>query len=363
MSDVVTTVTYNNSVERQEAHNYSPAIPAVMFGAGVLGNGLALLVLFLSTKTKKRTVFYRLVGLLGVVDLAGTVALSPVTLLQYSRHDRWYGGQPLCDYYSYMMIFFGFTTMFIVAIMALDRYLALIHPYFYASKMSWTRIKVGLAVLTAFAAIFAFLPIIGLGSNVVHYPNTWCFFDCKGVTTKDELYSYSYAAVGFVVIVFLAFTNISVIVTLTKMHMVTHFRKPSCRSIHVCISSEEAQMIIFLIGVVIVFVGCWAPLMIVVVLEQSMYVTTEELLELYVVRLASLNQVLDPWVYILLRRELFSGLYNIIKKYICKSRGRLSVGGSQDNKNESTISMTHGTLREIECSDSNFGVMLDQTSV
>ena len=240
----------------------SPTIPAIMFSSGVFGNSLALIVLFVSSKSRKRSIFYRLVGFLSFMDLIGTLALSPVTLLQYSRSDRWYGGQPLCDYFSFMMIFFGFSTMFIVAVMALDRYVALIHPYVYASKFSWTRIKIITGSLLLFTAIFASLPVLGVGTNVVHDPNTWCFFKCNGSNIPDAIFSYSYAGVGFIMLVFLAYTNISVIIALTKMHMVAHIRKAPCESINACISSEEIQMIMFLVGVVLVFVGCWAPLMV-----------------------------------------------------------------------------------------------------
>jgi prostaglandin E receptor 4 len=56
-------------------------------------------------------------------DLLGTTATSPIVLLVYSK-GRWIGGQPLCDYFSFILIFAGLVTVFIIGAMALDRFMA-----------------------------------------------------------------------------------------------------------------------------------------------------------------------------------------------------------------------------------------------
>ena len=61
----------------------SLTVPLLMFSTGVLGNLVALLLLWRSRRENARSVFYRLVAGLAVTDLLGTVATSPVTILVY----------------------------------------------------------------------------------------------------------------------------------------------------------------------------------------------------------------------------------------------------------------------------------------
>jgi prostaglandin E receptor 4 len=85
---------------------FSSLVPATMFATGVFGNSFALFVLCNSPKDQRRTIFYRLVAALAFNDLLGTTATSPIVLLVYSK-GRWIGGQPLCDYFSFILIFAG----------------------------------------------------------------------------------------------------------------------------------------------------------------------------------------------------------------------------------------------------------------
>lgn len=76
----------NTTVLEMEPHtSLSPIVPALMFAAGAIGNITAIVVLLKSKKENRRTIFYRLVGLLAVVDLFGTISTSPVTFLQYAH--------------------------------------------------------------------------------------------------------------------------------------------------------------------------------------------------------------------------------------------------------------------------------------
>lgn len=234
---------------------YTPVIPAIMFGTGVFGNCLALFVLARSSAEQKRTVFYRLVAGLALTDLFGIVATSPVTLAVYANNLKWIGGQPLCDYFSFIMIFAGFDTVFIVGAMAMDRYLALTHPYLYSANISHTKVKYIIIVLIIIAFILACLPLLGVGQNVVQYPGTWCFFDFKGTSVSNQIYSYIYASIGVLMILLLTITNIVVIGILIRMRRTTDAAEKKCME-------KEIQMMIFLAGVVMIFTACWAPLMV-----------------------------------------------------------------------------------------------------
>lgn len=74
--------------------------------------------------------------------------------------------------------------------------------------------------------------------------------------------------------------------------------------------------------------------------------------DLHALRLASFNQILDPWIYILFRKELFVRTFDCLRKIIsgrCKS-----ICGCKDNYNEEYAisvarSETIAKPREIPC--------------
>jgi len=76
--------------------------------------------------------------------------------------------------------------------------------------------------------------------------------------------------------------------------------------------------------------------------------------DLIVIRLASFNQILDPWVYLLFRRELFSRFYLFIKKLVCPKQKDLKLP-SRSFKQQSTYVSTFNTenLITIEFTESS----------
>nr|XP_022318880.1 prostaglandin E2 receptor EP4 subtype-like [Crassostrea virginica] len=289
----------------------SMVVPSVMFAAGVLGNSLALVVLFSSRKEQKHSVFYRLVGALAITDLFGTCATSPIILVVYANGLKWQGGRPLCNYASFMMIFAGLATIFILASMAMDRYLALNKPYFYSAHVSPARVKFLFPVLLSAALLMACLPLIGVGDNVHHFPGTWCFFDYYGTSLRVKFFAYLYSVLGLSALTVIVILNFVVLRTVLSLH------RKAC----------EIQMVVFLIGIMTVVSVCWAPLMLRVFLIQTGLKERDDILDLIFIRMASFNQILDPWVYILFRKTLLSRLIQFIKVHLCLQRKQLDTRG------------------------------------
>ena len=134
----------------------SPAISSVMFTAGVLGNLIALALLVRrwrgdSERSEGRgnsiSLFHVLVTELVLTDLLGTCLISPVVLASYAQNRTLVALGPerrVCTYFAFSMTFFSLATMLMLFAMALERYLAIGHPYFYQRRV--TR-RSGLAVL------------------------------------------------------------------------------------------------------------------------------------------------------------------------------------------------------------------------
>lgn len=236
-------------------------VPAVMFGAGVLGNVLAIIVLIRSSREHKRTVFYRLVGALACTDLLGICATSPVTLAVYANHFKWVGGMSMCNYESFMLIFAGFSTILIICAMAIERFVSICHPFIYDKHVRKGNTTVGILILWSFAIVMGTLPIIGLGENVIHYPGTWCFFSFTSTVITNKIFAYLYAIIGLVGILVTGISNFFVISVLIRMQ---RRAKKTTGSYVACNHklSREMQMMVLMIGIVIIFSTCWCPFLV-----------------------------------------------------------------------------------------------------
>lgn len=265
-SSNLTNGSFTNVTVTPKGRKITPVSTATQFTFGVIGNILAIVVLVRSAKSHKWRVFYRLVGALAVTDLFGIVATSPVAFIVYANNLKWVGGQPLCDYLSFMLIFAGLATVFIVAAMSFDRFMAVWFPYAYNATMKKESL-VNLGVLSLWVVSFfiACLPLIGLGHNVLQFPGTWCFFDFFGTNINDKLFAYFYATVGIIMILMTAILNSLVIVMLAKANRQHSIRRKASSS-----SSgrggksrrNDIFIMIFLVVLMVVFATCWTPLMV-----------------------------------------------------------------------------------------------------
>ncbi|XP_053394881.1 prostaglandin E2 receptor EP4 subtype-like isoform X2 [Mercenaria mercenaria] len=304
-------MTFDNATDGAEKDPLiSLRVPAIMFASGVFGNLLAIFVLARSSREHKQTVFYRLVGALACTDLFGTCATSPVTLAVYANNLKWVGGVPLCNYESFMLIFAGYATICIIGTMALDRFLAIKFPFFYDTHIIPGRAKYIIIGIWCFSAFMGCLPIMGLGENINQFPGSWCFFNFTSAEVKNQIFAYLYAIIGLLVIGMTAISNIVVSMVLVKMRrkaikMMNMTNAKTCDS--------ELQMMVLLMGIIFIFSTCWCPFLIRLLVNQTHQKQIDVKADLHALRLASLNQILDPWIYILFRKELFARAYRCLK--------------------------------------------------
>lgn len=197
--------------------NSPVTIPAVMFIFGVVGNLVAIVVLCKSRKEQKETTFYTLVCGLAVTDLLGTLLVSPVTIATYMK-GQWPGGPALCEYSTFILLFFGLSGLSIICAMSIERYLAINHAYFYSQFVDKRLAGLTLVAVYASNVLFCALPNMGLGSSRLHYPNTWCFIDWTTNVTAHAAFSYMYAGFSSFLILATVLCNVLVCGALLRMH-------------------------------------------------------------------------------------------------------------------------------------------------
>uniref|UniRef100_A0A672J5M3 Prostaglandin E2 receptor EP4 subtype-like n=1 Tax=Salarias fasciatus TaxID=181472 RepID=A0A672J5M3_SALFA len=285
---------------------------ATMFAVGVLGNLIAIVVLCISKKEQKETTFYTLVCGMAITDLLGTCFTSPVVIATYVAN-RWPGGALLCHFFSFSMLFFGSAGMSILCAMAVERYLAINQAYFYSQYIDRTMARFALLLAYLVNVVLCIMPSFGFGQHVRHFPGTWCFLDWRATDPVGACYSFLYGGVMLVLIAATVLCNLAVCRSLVGMNQRTGIvrtelceqggsrrRFPRLPSVT---SAAEIQMFWLLVFMTIVFLVCSIPL--VVRTTVDVLPVRVVFVDLLAIRFASFNPILDPWVYILCRKNLF----------------------------------------------------------
>ncbi|XP_028274037.1 prostaglandin E receptor 4 (subtype EP4) b [Parambassis ranga] len=320
-----------------------PTIPVIMFIFGVAGNVIAIVVLRISRKEQKETTFYTLVCGLAVTDLLGTLLASPVTIATYMK-GSWPGGEPLCQYSGFILLFFFLVQLSIVFAMSVERYLAINHAYFYNEYVNQRLAALALLAIYVSIIVFCALPSLGFGKVALQNSRTWCFIDWQNNNTTVKTFNLMYAGVNSVIVLATVICNVMVCGALILMHK-RFIRRTSLgtdqrriaelrrRRSFRRLAGAEIQMVILLIATSAVVLICSIPLVWRIFVNQLYRNPKEDSFglnkDLLAIRMASVNPILDPWIYILLRKTVVLKMMEKIKCLFCKMGGRAQRGGRQ----------------------------------
>ncbi|XP_045158908.1 prostaglandin E2 receptor EP4 subtype-like [Mercenaria mercenaria] len=361
----------NTSMCNKKGLGISLSTPILMNSAGILGNFVALMVLYTARREMKKTMFYVLLCGLAGTDLLGQLMTGPIAIIVYANNLQWVGGDPLCKYHGFFMVCFGMITPLLVCCLSIERVTALRFPYYY--ERSVTKKKVVGLILScwAFVLIFCCMPFIGFGSYAHQFPGSWCFLNFHRESTSDEAYAYTYAFINVIIISVIIIGNSLVMVTLVQMKKKklkkrnltsspsTERRNGSQRKSKLKVE-EETQMIWFLFAITIVFTTCWFPLNIHILINQ----VTGRInypADLIGVRLASINVILDPWLYILLRKSVIVKAFRFIKNLFFKDKSLSPKRSTRYITNYSQNQIPKGSIHEREDREGHELGAIDQT--
>lgn len=321
----------------------APTIPAIMFIFGVVGNVIAIVVLRISRKEQKETTFYTLVCGLAVTDLLGTLLASPVTIATYVK-GSWPGGEELCQYSGFVLLFFFLVQLSIVFAMSVERFLAINHAYLYNEYVNQRLAAAALLAIYVCSAVFCAMPSLGFGQVRNQLSGTWCFIDWHNSSSAAvQAFNLMYAGVNSVIVLSTVACNVLVCGALILMHK-RFIRRTSLgtdqrriaelrrRRSFGRLAGAEIQMVILLIATSVVVLICSIPLVVMIFVNQLSSDEGPEArlkLDLLAIRMASINPILDPWIYILLRKTVVLKLMEKIKCLFCKMGGRGRGGGGQ----------------------------------
>ncbi|XP_071380476.1 prostaglandin E2 receptor EP4 subtype-like [Centroberyx affinis] len=331
------------------------ALPIFMFAGGAVGNLIAIVVLSISRQERKSSAFYTLVRGLAVTDLLGTCLASPLTIANYlDQHVL--EDEHLCEFLSFLLLFFGVTGLSIICAMSAERYLAICCPYTYqrwgVDRRFAQKFLFGIYISHI---LFCCLPMLGMAHSELQPSLTWCFIDWRTQEPLAAAYSFLYGAVSLLLILGSIVLNLAVCGTLLVMRQRTVQRPVTRASVRerwrALSSAAETQMIAVLVMTSSVVLACSAPLVVRVFANQMMR-ENDYKADLAAIRIASVNPILDPWIYILLRRSLFRRLLSLSKRF-----------GSSRKRNSPPTPHRNLLYPDIMRDDHVFGQLLCNSSI
>uniref|UniRef100_A0A8C5PDQ3 Thromboxane A2 receptor n=1 Tax=Leptobrachium leishanense TaxID=445787 RepID=A0A8C5PDQ3_9ANUR len=316
------------------SHSVVPS--CILFGAGLLGNLIALFILWqhkLHGKSRKTSVFYILVTGLTVTNLTGKCLVSPMVLAAYSKNQtlvEMVDNRQLCHFFGFLMTFFGLAPMLILLAMALDCWLALEYPFFYCSHVTK---KVGLLVpllVNVFSTGFCCMPFLGFGRYEQYCPGTWCFIQMTSEGSNASAFAFSmlYGTVTGLLVLAIITCNAAIMKRLYRMYQSQNQRWSVDKSKQDEVKQagmEELDHLILLAVMSILFAVCSLPLTVRVYIGAF---TDEknEYADLIVLRFLSVNSIVDPWIFIICRTSKFHRhLHGLCSRIHVKRSGHLPL--------------------------------------
>ncbi|XP_018594080.1 prostaglandin E receptor 1b (subtype EP1) [Scleropages formosus] len=310
----VTTVFWDNKTSGRSMSSINdPTTAGLLMTLGILFNIVAMVILvkaYSQLRRRSKATFLLFATSLVATDLAGHVIPGALVLRLYQAKAvpaPLYSTDIPCQFLGGCMVFFGLCPLFLGCAMAAERCLGVTRPLLHASLVTSTRTKVCLSSIWLSALFVSLLPSFHLGSYTYQHPGTWCFINVLNNTkATDVAFVVLFSGLGLVSLAVALVCNTVSGLTLVRARM---RRKLSRRH---SAKSHDVEMVVQLVGIMVTSCLCWSPLLIFALISviHSRSQSADRDLDTYKrlmmmgVRLATCNQILDPWVYILLRRSV-----------------------------------------------------------
>ncbi|XP_029906311.1 thromboxane A2 receptor isoform X2 [Myripristis murdjan] len=280
--------------------NYNLTIASAYFssifsGLGLTSNLIAFVVLlksFQRAHSLSRSSFLIFLCGLVVTDFMGLLVTGSIVVSFHITHFNWRDLDAHCHFCNFMgmsMVFYGLCPLLLGASMAVERFVGINRPFARSASMPKRRAVSMVLMVWTFAGCVSLLPLGGLGSYHIQMPGSWCFFNISSLGT-DMVFSLLFSLVGLLSITVSFVLNTVSVVTLIK----------------VCCGQDrmqrrrdyEVEMMVQLILIMVIASICWCPFLIYILKSAVTGEPATPENTLFYIRMATCNQILDPWIYI-----------------------------------------------------------------
>ncbi|XP_026776659.3 prostaglandin F2-alpha receptor [Pangasianodon hypophthalmus] len=328
--------------------NVSVTSSVITMTVGIVSNTLALFILLKAyhrLRMKSKASFLLFASGLVVTDFLGHLINGSLALYVYALNKEWESFDPkqvLCGFFGICMSFFGLSPLLLGGVMAVERCIGVTRPLFHTTALTSYHINRLLALTWIVALLVALLPVLVWRPYQVQGSRSWCFYRLVGIRDwLDMLLPMIFSVLGLLAlfISFVCNTVTGLTLLWSRMHR-EHDHHCSRKS------SLHSEMICQLLAIMMVSCVCWGPFLVTIIIT-SLQEKGEDAYSylLLTVRLATWNQILDPWVYILLRKAVLKRLFLLAQRFHspCQKHGpehrwRFSALGSSVNASSSVSS-------------------------
>ncbi|XP_022087809.1 prostaglandin E2 receptor EP4 subtype-like isoform X1 [Acanthaster planci] len=294
--------------------------PITMMGSGLLGNIIAIGVYHCSCTAHRNLPFYGLMKGLLWTNVVGYLAVYPLIIAAFFNGLHWIGGMHTCNFQGLSTLSFGMSTSLLVGCMGFERFLAVCKPTLHAKRVERRKIPYLIFLVWVFAIFTAFMPIVGFGEMVQHYPGTWCFVNWRHQQTVGKLYTSILAAElsGVLLLVFSCLLSVVCFSLLKLLRMVpgksegvveitgTSVRRLSVRSRpNVVVPGSASPWLTFhYILFASTVLVCMTPIVLRIILNVSGF-DEDHFATFRAMGFAECFPASAPWIYMLLHQRLW----------------------------------------------------------
>ncbi|XP_021165694.2 substance-P receptor isoform X1 [Fundulus heteroclitus] len=273
----------------------------------VVGNVVVIWII-LAHKRMRTVTNYFLVNL--AFAEAAMSAFNTVINFAYAVHNEWYFGLVYCRFHNFFPIAAIFASIYSMTAIALDRYMAIIHPL--RQRLSSTQTRVVIGVIWVLALLLAF-PQYLYSSTAVLPGRTVCFIDWPEYTAVDFRKIYYMCVtvlIYFLPLCIMGWAYMTVGVTLWAGKI------PGDSSEHYAEQLIAKRKVVkMMIVVVCTFAMCWLPYHVYFLLHQFFPELFEEryIQQVYlaIMWLAMSSTMYNPVIYYCLNSRFRAGFQQV----------------------------------------------------
>ncbi|XP_060738219.1 thromboxane A2 receptor isoform X2 [Tachysurus vachellii] len=267
---------------------------------GLSSNLFAFIVLvksFKETHSRSRSSFLIFLGGLVITDFMGLLVTGAIVVSFHITGFKWMEIDPYCHFCNFMgmsMVFYGLCPLLLGATMAVERFVGITCPFARSTNKSKSRVYTMVGSVWVTAGCISLLPSLGLGSYHLQMPGSWCFLNISSFPL-DMAFCLVFSLVGLISLAVSFILNTVSVVTLLRV---------CCRQFSAQRRRDyEVEMMVQLILIMVIASICWCPLLIYILKTVLSADAVDPYFVLLCLRMATVNQIFDPWIYILCQKS------------------------------------------------------------
>ncbi|CAL8296721.1 unnamed protein product [Arctogadus glacialis] len=342
----------NDTAAWDWVHTIQPGYMSVICALGMAGNAFVLLV-FCHRRPRHATAADIYLGNLAAADLL-MVSCLPFWVATVIGHFQWRFGETMCQLVNVVISMNYYCSVLFLTLVSADRYLAVTRPLSShrgagpgrGRQVPWAHaLCLGVWALGALLSLPALLyrtvrsfPELGVDACVMVYPH-------KGWRMR---YNLTFNLVGFLIPVpVVSFCTYHICRVLRESRAL---RGRSCREPTTAAAAVVERKAAYLVMVVLaVFVLCWLPYQVIVLLDSLDYYqvisgcTWAHVLDIgdqLATYLGYSNSALNPFLYVIVGTHFKQRAREVFRQTLCRRRWRKKTAG---NSNSSTLRYTDST--------------------